>query len=161
MVLPLMDCGKLTTCLIDRHIHRMGPFSQKAIKYLLYCLCVGLKALHVMNILHRDIKSDNIFISSDGSVKLADLGLSVFLTQETTHRQTKCGTINWMAPELIDGKPYSKSVDCWAVGITAYEFAALMPPFMSGDQNTDRYDIMTKPVPPIEYKHDPLLWDFI
>mmetsp|Transcript_7764 Transcript_7764/g.9350 ORF Transcript_7764/g.9350 Transcript_7764/m.9350 type:complete len:87 (-) Transcript_7764:428-688(-) len=86
MVLPLMDCGKLTTCLIERHIHRMGPFSQDSIKYLLFCLCTGLKALHQLNILHRDIKSDNVFINSEGSVKLADLGLSVFLTQEATHR---------------------------------------------------------------------------
>ena len=86
MVLPLMDCGKLTSCLIDRHINRMGPFSQKSIKYLLYCICVGLNALHQMEILHRDIKSDNVFISSTGKVTLADLGLSVFLTQETTHR---------------------------------------------------------------------------
>ena len=94
---------------------------------------MGVNALHKMNILHRDIKSDNVFISSEGDVTLADLGLSVFLSQENTHRQTKCGTLQWMAPELIDGKPYSKSVDVWAVGITAYEFANLMPPFMSDD----------------------------
>ena len=111
----------------------MGPFSVDSIRYLLYCLVKGLQALHMNSILHRDIKSDNVFIKSDGGVKLADLGLSVFLTQEERTRTTKCGTINWMSPELIDGQPYSKSVDIWAVGITAYEFANLMPPFMSGN----------------------------
>jgi len=80
MVLPLMDQGKLTTVLIDRHLHRMGPFSVDSIRYILYCLCKGLHALHMNSILHRDIKSDNVFIKSDGGVKLADLGLSVFLT---------------------------------------------------------------------------------
>ena len=86
MMLPLMDQGKLTSCLIDRHIHKMGPFSQDSIRYLLYCICEGLRALHAMSILHRDIKSDNVFISSDGDVTLADLGLSVFLTVETQKR---------------------------------------------------------------------------
>ena len=93
MMLPLMDCGKLTSCLVDRFALRMGPFSQRSIKYLLYCICMGVNALHKMNILHRDIKSDNVFISSEGDVTLADLGLSVFLSQESSHRETKCGTL--------------------------------------------------------------------
>lgn len=96
-------------------------------------MCQGLLAFHRRNILHRDIKSDNVFISHNGDVKLADLGFSVFLTEEKTTRMSTCGTLNWLAPEMINGNEYSKSVDIWALGITAYELAKFVPPFLEKD----------------------------
>ena len=112
-------------------------------------MCQGLLAFHQRNILHRDIKSDNVFLTEDGDVKLADLGFSVFLTEERYERTTQCGTISWLAPELISGKPYSKSVDIWALGVTAYECATFLPPFLHKDKTQVKMMIMTSRVPKI------------
>ena len=79
--------------------------------------------------MHRDIKSDNILVNSKGDIKLADFGYSAQLTQEKKARQTKVGTIYWMAPELIKGKTsYDSKVDIWSFGIFAIELADGEPP---------------------------------
>ena len=86
LFLPYMDAGKLTTIFIDRIKCKMNLLTEESCKYLLYRICRGVCALHRRNILHRDIKSDNVFISQDGDVKLADLGFSVFLSEESQFR---------------------------------------------------------------------------
>ena len=71
--------------------------------------------------LHRDLNSENIYIDSEGEVKLGDLGVSVYLTKEQRLRETRAQTLpNWYSPEIIRGQPYSKEIDIWALGITAY-----------------------------------------
>ena len=70
--------------------------------------------------LHRDIKSENILCSADGEIKLADLGLSVMLSQQRRYRDTRAGTFAWFAPEIVKGTLYSKEVDVWAFGCFAY-----------------------------------------
>lgn len=80
--------------------------------------------MHDLHVLHRDIKSDNVLIDFNGDVKLADFGYAAQLTKENVARQTKVGTVCWMAPELIKGaKKYDKKVDIWSLGIFAYEMA--------------------------------------
>ena len=88
-----------------------------------------------------------MFLTEEGEVKLADLGFSVFLSEEKNMRTTQCGTISWMSPELISGSPYAKSVDIWALGILAYEIATFLPPFLSKDKNQVKMMIMTNPIP--------------
>ena len=134
LFLPYMNLGKLTNLCLDRCKNGVGPFSELSCKYLIYRICHGLLALHQRNILHRDIKSDNVFLTEEGDVKLADLGFSVFLSEENQERTTVCGTISWMSPELLSGSPYAKSVDVWALGILAYEIATFLPPFLHRDR---------------------------
>ena len=77
-----------------------------------------------MNIIHRDIKSDNILCKDNGEIKLADFGYAVMLTQQQQARASKVGTVCWMAPELIEAKEdkkYSNKVDIWSLGIFAIE----------------------------------------
>ena len=124
-------------------------------------MCQGLLAFHKRNILHRDIKSDNVFLAYNGDVKLADLGFSVFLSEQKSNRTTQCGTLNWLAPEIISGQQYSKSVDIWALGITAYEVAKFLPPFLEKDQSVVRLKIMTEPIPSISHRYSPHFQDFI
>jgi len=125
--LELMDCGALTQIIDD---HR-GKYDEDFIKYTMLRTIQGLDFLHKRGIMHRDIKSDNILVSEKGDVKLADFGYSVLLSNEQKNRQSRVGTICWMAPELIMAKPYFSAIDIWSTGITAIEMADGQPPYIS------------------------------
>ena len=77
MFLDYMDGKEITNVIKDYHEH----YSEDFIKYSIYMAARGLADMHAMNILHRDIKSDNILCSRNGDIKVADLGLSVFLSE--------------------------------------------------------------------------------
>jgi len=85
--------------------------------------------LHARNRIHRDIKVDNVLLSKDGSVKLADFGTAVQLTFQKLRRNTLAGTPYYMAPELIQRLPYKEKVDIWSIGITVYELMTGTPPY--------------------------------
>ena len=120
-----MENGPLTKIVVDDE----RRYSEKFCKYSLYKTAKGLLKMHNKNVLHRDIKSDNILSSRDGGVKLADLGFSVFLSNQEAYRKTKRGTPNWVSPEIAQGVKYSKEVDVWAFGCFAHELATGYPPF--------------------------------
>ena len=161
LFLPFMDTGKLTDICINRLKFRMNLLTEESCKYLAFRICRGIRALHMRNILHRDIKSDNVFISRDGDVKLADLGFSVFLSEEFQQRDTQCGTISWLAPEIINGEYYAKSVDIWALGVTIYELATGLPPFLERDRNLLKMKIVSEPIPRIASSYSEEFQDFI
>ena len=90
----------------------------------------GLKAMHDLSVLHRDIKTDNVLFKSNGDIKLADLGTSITLHADQNWRKTRAGTPSWLAPEQVEGNPYSKPIDIWALGCLIYELASGgIPPF--------------------------------
>lgn len=92
----------------------------------------GLEALHAVNVLHRDIKSANIFFSKDqAQVKLADMNVSIVTANGMARTQT--GTPYYASPEVWQEKPYSNKCDVWSLGCVLYEMAALKPPFLSHD----------------------------
>ena len=84
IILEMMEAGTLTKIITDRK----GAYSEHFCKYALYCVAQGLKALHDKNIVHRDVKSDNVLVKFSGEIKLADLGFSVYLTQEHSYRDS-------------------------------------------------------------------------
>ena len=92
-----MDGYDITSIITNYHEH----YSENFIKYSIYMAAKGVHAMHDKNVLHRDIKSDNILCNKDGDIKLADLGLSVFLSEQEAYRKTRAGTTNWMSPEII------------------------------------------------------------
>lgn len=94
-----MDGGCLTPVVEEKK----GNIPERVCAYILYQTLKGLLYLHSKNILHRDIKSDNILINSNGDLKLADFGYATQLTKEHKRRQSRVGTVCWMAPELIRG----------------------------------------------------------
>ena len=125
--LEFMDAGCLTPIVEERK----GKIPENVCAYIIYQTLQGLYSLHRRNIVHRDIKSDNILINNEGDLKLADFGYAAQLTLERDNRTTKVGTVCWMAPELILGKAsYDAKVDIWSLGIFALELATGEPPYL-------------------------------
>ena len=93
--MEFMDQGSMYR--IIKHCH---DFTEDFCRYSLYKVAKGLSKMHQNNVLHRDIKSDNILHSADGRIKIGDLGTACFLSKERVKRKTPAGTWNWIAPEI-------------------------------------------------------------
>ena len=102
-------------------LHRTEEcFDQEAVRFYLSEILLSLEYLHHLDLIYRDLKLENILIDKTGHVKLVDLGFTRVLT-EGEKCKTFCGTADYQAPEILQGKKYNKAVDWWAFGIMAYE----------------------------------------
>jgi serine/threonine protein kinase len=98
-------------------------------------ITLGVMAMHSKNILHRDIKTQNIFIAKNDILKLGDFGISKELNTINAKAQTSCGTPYFMPPEVCKGHAYDNKADVWAVGVILYELITLKKPFDSDSIN--------------------------
>lgn len=104
------------------------------IKHIFCELVSALLYLHnALNIVHRDLKLENIMIDKNLNIRLLDFGLSNQLAQNTSMFQTKCGSPSYSAPEMLLGRPYTYKIDMWSLGIILYALAFNSLPF--GDDN--------------------------
>ena len=92
----------------------------------------GLKSLHDMNIMHRDIKSANIFMNKDGTSKLGDMNVSKSADKNGLN-YTQTGTPYYASPEVWRDEPYDFKSDIWSLGCVLYEMITLKPPFWADD----------------------------
>ena len=107
----------------------------------------GLKALHDLNIMHRDIKCANILISQNDQCKLADFNVSKVVNAQEGFVRTQTGTPYYASPEVWRDMPYDFKSDVWSVGCVIYEMAALAPPFKGKNMH-----LLFKKVTSAEYK---------
>ena len=126
IVMEYADQGDLFQ-LITEHKKTKKHFTEEEIWNTLIQLLNGLKSLHELNILHRDLKSANVFLFKGGIVKLGDLNVSKVTRKGMGYTQT--GTPYYASPEVWKDKPYDSKSDIWSLGCVIYEMCALNPPF--------------------------------
>jgi len=118
-----------------KHLKAKKRFDEDTAAKYIMSLASALDYIHQHNVIHRDIKPENILLDSNGNLKLADFGWAV---HTPLHRRTTiCGTIDYLAPEIVMGKHHDKKVDNWSLGVLTYEFIVGRPPFeAAGDKAT-------------------------
>jgi NIMA (never in mitosis gene a)-related kinase len=112
---------------INNHKRARTNFREEELWSILLQVLRGLKKLHSLRILHRDIKCANVFICKDGTAKIGDLNVSKVNKRGLAYTQT--GTPYYASPEVWKDQPYDSKSDIWSVGCVLYEAAALDPPF--------------------------------
>ncbi|XP_064631281.1 serine/threonine-protein kinase 10-A-like isoform X2 [Lineus longissimus] len=109
------------------------PLTEPQIRCICHEMCEALAFLHQCGVIHRDLKAGNVLLAMDGTVRLADFGVSAKNGDPKAKRDTFIGTPFWMAPEVISCEtlkenPYDSSADIWSFGITLIELAQMEPP---------------------------------
>ena len=105
------------------------PFSEQQILNWFVQLALAIKHLHDRKCLHRDIKAENIFLTSDNRIKLGDFGISKLLPSTFACAITRIGTPYYLSPEICMNRPYNTASDMWSLGVCLYEMCMLSHPF--------------------------------
>eukprot|EP01101_Sappina_pedata_P007880 TRINITY_DN4252_c0_g1_i1.p1 TRINITY_DN4252_c0_g1~~TRINITY_DN4252_c0_g1_i1.p1 ORF type:complete len:478 (+),score=208.76 TRINITY_DN4252_c0_g1_i1:27-1460(+) len=147
VVMEFMGAGCLTEVLEQFDSIQM---SEQQIALVTHECLKALNYIHSLHRIHRDIKSDNILLGDDGSVKIADFGYAAQLTTKQQKRNTVVGTPYWMAPELIRGYDYGIKVDIWSTGIMIMEMAEGEPAYMDFPPLRALFLITTKGIPELK-----------
>jgi len=119
------------------------PFSEDDAKFYIAEIVLALQHLHDKGVVYRDLKPENIMLDHEGHVKLSDFGLAKLKSSSFKQINTFCGTPEYLAPEIILEKGYTKSVDWWALGCVLYEMLAGKHPFRRKNR-ADMYESITK-----------------
>lgn len=122
LILEYAKNGALYKLLKER-----GRFDEKTAAIYVRDLTKALIYCHDKKVIHRDIKPENMLLGHNLQLKVADFGWSVHSL--SSRRMTVCGTLDYLSPEMIDGKPHSYHVDIWSLGVLCYELLVGLPPF--------------------------------
>ncbi|XP_030624792.1 myosin-IIIa [Chanos chanos] len=159
LVLELCNGGSVTD-LAKGMLKRGDRMEEPVIAYILHEALMGLQHLHVNKTIHRDVKGNNILLTTQGGIKLVDFGVSAQLTNTRLRRNTSVGTPFWMAPEVIAceqqlDSTYDARCDVWSLGITAIELGDGDPPLADLHPMRALFKIPRNPPPTL---HQPELW---
>jgi len=126
------------------HLQRDKRFSEDRVKFYAAEILSGIDYLHAAGVIYRDLKPENLLLTKDGHIVMTDFGLSKEGLHDKFDRTgTFCGTPEYLAPEVLEGKGYTKAVDWWSFGTLVYEMLTGLPPFYSEDVQEMYSKIMT------------------
>jgi len=136
--------------LIKKHKNNRTKFTENEIWNYFLQICISLQYLHKNSIIHRDIKTANIFIDENNNIKLGDFGIIKILQPYMMFTQTRIGTPLYMGPEIYKHLRYNTKVDIWSLGCVLYEMITLKPAFMANNMSAlqnkiiyGKFDIIT------------------
>lgn len=143
---------------------RGASFSEDDILIWFCQVCLAISHLHERGMLHRDIKTANLFLTKTGLVKLGDFGIARVLEKKHGNQRmsartcrTPVGTPMYLAPELCKGRPYGQKADMWALGCVLHELCTLVPTFTASSMDSllhrIKRGIYDKQIPP-QYSSD-------
>ncbi|XP_053788238.1 serine/threonine-protein kinase PAK 3-like isoform X3 [Vidua chalybeata] len=157
LVMEYMDRGTLSDVISETHMseREMAAISRECLQ--------GLEFLHSNLVIHRDVKSSNILLRTDGSVKLADSGLFAQLTPEQSQRSSVASTSGWMVPEVVTGQPCGPKVDIWSVGIVGIKMVEREVPYQNETPVLAQLLIAIRGTPKLQQpnRFSPCLCDFL
>lgn len=141
LAMPLINGGELFN-----HLQREGSFDIVRTRFYAAELLCALEHLHSFNVIYRDLKPENILLDYKGHIALCDFGLCKLDMKNDSKTDTFCGTPEYIAPELLQGKGYTRSVDWWTLGTLLFEFLTGLPPFYDKNTNTMYQKILSDPL---------------
>ncbi|KAI0643118.1 AGC/Akt protein kinase [Trametes meyenii] len=143
LVLAFVNGGELF-----HHLQREQRFNEERSRFYSAELLLALEHLHELDVVYRDLKPENILLDYTGHIALCDFGLCKLNMKDSDKTNTFCGTPEYLAPEILCGQGYNKTIDWWTLGVLLYEMLSGLPPFY--DENTD---VMYQKI-----LHDPLVF---
>ncbi|CAK4276809.1 hypothetical protein Ae201684P_009725 [Aphanomyces euteiches] len=141
--------------LFDRIVEK-SYYSEREARDLVKLLLEAVKYCHDCNVVHRDLKPENLLLTSktdDASIKLADFG---FAKRADVPLTTACGTPGYVAPEVLESKPYGKPVDIWSIGVITYILLCGYPPF-----HDDNHHALFRKIKKGAFEFDSPYWDAV
>ena len=109
-------------------LYQQGTFGDELTKFYISEICLAIGHLHSLRIMHRDLKPENILVDHDGHVKITDFGLAKRIVDDK-RANSLAGSIDYMAPEILNAKGHGKTADWWSVGVLMFEMLSGTLPF--------------------------------
>ncbi|XP_071312564.1 serine/threonine-protein kinase PAK 3-like [Agelaius tricolor] len=157
LIMEYMDGGTLSDVINETHVSEgeIATISRECLQ--------GLDFLHLNDVIHQDVKSSNILLKTDGSVKLADFDLFAQLTPEQGRQSSVARTSGWLAPEVVTGQPYGPKVDIWSLGIVGIEMVEREVPYWNATPVLPQLLIAIQGTPKLQQpnRFSPCLRDFL
>ncbi|KAI9750238.1 MAG: AGC protein kinase Gad8 [Chaenotheca gracillima] len=141
LVLAFVNGGELF-----HHLQKEQRFDINRSRFYTAELLCALECLHGFNVIYRDLKPENILLDYSGHIALCDFGLCKLDMKDEDRTNTFCGTPEYLAPELLLGHGYTKTVDWWTLGVLLYEMLTGLPPFYDEHTNEMYRKILSEPL---------------